>query len=196
MNPRYRMLLIWIVGFAVFPALRAAPPPIAQAEISYLLDFVEHSGCQFYRNGTWYDSKTARAHLQSKYEMLAGSGRIDSAEDFIDKAATSSSLSGQPYQVRCDGGEPIASSQWLRDVLSRYRPHDAPRETRGAAGQPHNPILVRVDMNAAQAREVIRSKLSLDLGRDCGILLKKTRSICRACRVISPLAHQAERAGI
>jgi hypothetical protein len=126
------MLLIWVLGFAVFPALRAAPPPIAQAEISYLLDFVEHSGCQFYRNGTWYDSKTARAHLQSKYEMLAGGGRINSAEDFIDKAATSSSLSGQPYQVRCDGGEPIASSQWLRGVLSRYRPHDALRETRGA----------------------------------------------------------------
>ena len=133
MNPRYRMLLIWVVGLAVFPALRAAPPPIAQAEISYLLDFVEHSGCQFYRNGTWYDSKTARAHLQSKYEMLAGSGRINSAEEFIDKAATSSSLSGRPYQVRCGGGEPIASSQWLRDVLSRYRPHDAPRETRGAS---------------------------------------------------------------
>ena len=61
-NPRYRTLLIWVLGFAAFPALRAAPPPIAQTEINYLLDFVEHSGCQFYRNGTWYDSKKARAH--------------------------------------------------------------------------------------------------------------------------------------
>src|SRR5580704_11878217 len=114
---RYRTLLIWVLGFAVFPALRAAPPPIAQAEINYLLEFVEQSGCQFYRNGTWYDSKTARAHLQSKYDMLTGGGRINSAEDFIDQAATSSSLSGRPYQVRCGGGEPIASGQWLRDAL-------------------------------------------------------------------------------
>lgn len=132
MKPRYRTLLIWVLGFAVLSALRAAPPPIAQAQIDYLLAFVEHSGCQFYRNGTWYDSKTARAHLQSKYEMLAGSGGITSAEDFIDKAATSSSLSGRAYQVRCGGGEVIASSQWLRDALSRYRAHDAPRAGRGA----------------------------------------------------------------
>jgi hypothetical protein len=131
-NRRCRTLLIWVLGFAAFPALRAAPPPIAQAEINYLLAFVEHSGCQFYRNGTWYDSKTARAHLQSKYEMLAGSDRINSAEDFIEQAATSSSLSGRPYQVRCGGGEPIASSQWLQGVLSRYRAHDAPRDARGA----------------------------------------------------------------
>jgi hypothetical protein len=130
---RYRTLLIWVLGFAVFPALRAAPPPIAQAEINYLLEFVEQSGCQFYRNGTWYDSKTARAHLQSKYDMLTGGGRINSAEDFIDQAATSSSLSGRPYQVRCGGGEPIASGQWLRDALSRYRLQDAPRATPGAS---------------------------------------------------------------
>jgi Family of unknown function (DUF5329) len=130
-NLRYCTLLIWVLGFAAFPALRAAPPSIAQAEINYLLDFVEHSGCQFYRNGTWYDSKTARAHLQSKYQMLAGSDRINSAEDFIDQAATSSSLSGRPYQVRCGAGDPIASSQWLQGVLSRYRAHDT-RDTRGA----------------------------------------------------------------
>jgi hypothetical protein len=149
-NLRYRTLLIWVLGFAAFPALRAAPPPIAQAEINYLLDFVEHSGCQFYRNGTWYDPKTARAHLQSKYEMLAGSGRINSAEDFIDQAATSSSLSGRPYQVRCGGAEPIASSQWLQGVLSRYRAHDAPRETRGApANRVDRPSVVVFDHKIA-----------------------------------------------
>jgi hypothetical protein len=138
------------MGFAVLPALRAAPPPIAQGEINYLLAFVEHSGCQFYRNGTWYDSKTARAHLQSKYEMLAGSGGINSAEDFIDKAATSSSLSGRAYQVRCGGEEPIASSQWLRGVLSRYRSHDAPRATRGApANRADWPSVVVLDHKIA-----------------------------------------------
>ncbi len=96
---------------------------------------MEHSGCEFYRNGTWYDSKTARAHLQSKYEMLAGSGRINSAEDFIDQAATSSgSLSGRPYQVRCGGGEPIASgADGCGMPSAAIGAHDAPRIMRVVA---------------------------------------------------------------
>jgi hypothetical protein len=214
-NSRLPTVLIWLLGLGVSVPLPAAPPPIAQAEINYLLEFVEHSGCEFYRNGTWYDAKTARAHLQSKYEVLSANDRISSAEDFIDKAATSSSLSGRPYQIRCGGGEPITSAQWLRDALNHYRPHDAPRDTRGAlasdsnrrlvvqldhkfavdglhmfgvtrnghglidgllasraTGQPHDSVLVSVDMDAAHAREVLRSKLSLDLHRNRGILHK------------------------
>jgi len=65
-----RNVLIFTLGLAVFPAVHAATPPIAQAEINYLLEFVESSGCEFYRNGTWYDSRKARTHLQSKYEIL------------------------------------------------------------------------------------------------------------------------------
>ena len=124
--------LICALMLTLMPAGRAAPPPIALAEIQYLLEFVEHSGCEFYRNGMWYDSKNARAHLQSKYEALAGDGRISTAEEFIDRAATSSSLSGRPYEVRCRDGLTITSSQWLRGVLERCRSHGAPRELRGA----------------------------------------------------------------
>jgi hypothetical protein len=116
---------------------RAAPPTIAQTEINYLLGFVENSGCKFFRNGSWYDSKRAQTHLRYKYEMLAATDQINTAEDFIDKAATRSSLSGQPYQVRCSGDAAVTSNQWLRDVLARYRGHTpvgAPRSTRGAPG--------------------------------------------------------------
>jgi hypothetical protein len=126
------MLLIGVLMLTVIPAGRAAPPPIALAEIHYLLEFVEHSGCEFYRNGTWYDSKNARAHLQAKYEVLAGGGRISTTEEFIDRAARSSSLSGRPYEVRCRDGVTITSSQWLRGVLERCRSHRAPRALRGA----------------------------------------------------------------
>lgn len=129
-NMRPATVLICLLGLAIFSSARAAAPPIAQAEISYLLESVENSGCEFYRNGTWYDSKKARAHLQSKFEMLSAAGRINSAEDFIESAGTRSSLSGLPYQVRC-GGEPIMSSQWLRSELEHYRSHGTPRESRG-----------------------------------------------------------------
>ena len=124
-----------VLGLALLTVASAAPPAIAQTEINYLLGFVESSGCEFYRNGSWYDSKRAQAHLRDKYEMLAGTGQINTAEDFIEKAATKSSLSGRPYQVRCGGGEAVTSSQWLRDVLTRYRTYgarDEPRVLRGA----------------------------------------------------------------
>jgi hypothetical protein len=208
-----------LLGLAFLTVASAAPPAIAETEINYLLGFIESSSCEFYRNGSWYDSKRAQAHLRDKYEMLAAAGQINTAEDFIEKAATKSSLSGRSYQVRCGGGEAVTSSQWLREALARYRAQaelGAPRPTRGAhgtdasvqtgtsvvlhdldvavnhlyvfrltrnglglvcrflgsgaAGQPHDPILVRVDMNASQAADVLRSELGLDRRCDGGIL--------------------------
>ncbi len=124
-----------MLGLALLTVASAAPPAGAQTEINYLLGFVESSGCEFYRNGSWYDSKKAQLHLRDKYQILAAADQINTAEDFIDKAATKSSLSGRPYQVRCGGGAAVTSNQWLRDVLARYRTygaHDAPRALRGA----------------------------------------------------------------
>jgi len=45
---------------------------------------------------------------------------INSNEDFIGKAATASSFSGQPYEVRCNGGATLTSNQWLRNELARF----------------------------------------------------------------------------
>src|SRR5450631_1524586 len=71
---------------------------------------------------------------------LAPRDQIITAEDFIENAATRSSLSGQPYEVRCDGGEAMTSNRWLHDELTRYRTpgshqaEGAPRMMRGAPG--------------------------------------------------------------
>jgi hypothetical protein len=116
-----RPALLLMLSMLVLPAARAAPPPAAQVEIDYLLAHVGASGCEFYRNGSWYDGSRAQAHLRAKYDYLAARNLVRSAEDFIDKAATKSSLSGQPYQIRCAGYAAVASNQWLRDALARYR---------------------------------------------------------------------------
>jgi hypothetical protein len=134
-NRQLPRVLAPLLGLALLTVASAAPPAIAQTEINYLLGFIESSGCEFYRNGSWYDSKRAQAHLRDKYEMLAAADQISTAEDFIEKAATQSSLSGRPYQVRCGGREAVTSKQWLRDVLTRYRTygaHDAPPVLHGA----------------------------------------------------------------
>ena len=67
------------------PVAFAQPFTIAQTEITYLLDFVEISGCEFYRNGSWYDSVQAQKHLHTKFDYLSARNRIETAEDFIEQ---------------------------------------------------------------------------------------------------------------
>jgi Family of unknown function (DUF5329) len=111
------------VAFALSygPFAQSAPPVLAQTEINYLLGSIERSGCMFYRNGSWYDAGQAQAHLRSKYDALAAMGRIVTAEDFIEHAATKSSLSGEAYAIRCNSAPAVTTNQWLRDALARYR---------------------------------------------------------------------------
>jgi hypothetical protein len=135
MNTNLRAAWGVFLALMLLPAVRAVPPAIAQTEINYLLGFIERSDCAFYRNGSWYDSKKAQAHLRSKYDILALRNQIDAAEDFIEKAATKSSLSGQVYKVRCPGGVAVTTNHWLLDELIRYRIHGgdaAPSAIRGA----------------------------------------------------------------
>ncbi len=60
-----------MIGLSLAPAPHASPPGIADIEIRYLLATVANSGCDFDRNGSWYDSKRAEEHLQDKYDNLA-----------------------------------------------------------------------------------------------------------------------------
>jgi Family of unknown function (DUF5329) len=109
------------VGALLLSAAHAAPPPIAKTEIAYLLSTVASSGCQFYRNGSWYDAKSAAAHLESKLQYLLARDLVRSSEDFIERAATQSSLSGRAYAIQCKGSDAVPAGQWLQILLARYR---------------------------------------------------------------------------
>jgi hypothetical protein len=115
------LALIVILSALPLTATKAQTPPNVHTEIEYLLQYIETSGCSFYRNGTWYDGTQARAHLRSKYDYFAERQLIGTAEDFIDKAATKSSISGKPYKIRCSDGAEVESGPWLHLVLARYR---------------------------------------------------------------------------
>ena len=93
----------------------------AEKEIFHLFDYLEKSNCEFNRNGTWYVSQEAVTHLKRKYQWLLKKGLINSAEQFIDRAASRSSMSGEPYLVRCGGSKPIDSSNWFTDELKIFR---------------------------------------------------------------------------
>lgn len=112
------------------PAAFAQPPASVGAEVHGLLQAVERSGCEFGRNGTWHDAKSAGAHMRDKYHYLVARDLIATSEDFVDRVGTKSSMSGQPYQVRCTGGAQLASAPWLRSRLAQLR---------AAAGAGHTP---------------------------------------------------------
>ena len=109
------------LALSILAVARAAPPSVAEIEINHLLGLIEQSGCEFFRNGTWYDAQRAQAHLRAKYEILAADGQIKTAEDFIEKAASNSSMSGRPYQIRCAGAAAMTTNQWFSAALTRFR---------------------------------------------------------------------------
>jgi hypothetical protein len=110
-----------IIFLSYWPPARSAPPASAVTEINYLLDFIGRSGCKFYRNGSWYDSHRAQSHLRDKYKYLAARDHIKTADDFIEQAATRSSMSGEEYQIQCEAGPALPSNRWLRTALLEYR---------------------------------------------------------------------------
>jgi hypothetical protein len=119
---RERMRLAAIaVALALMAAAHAAPSPAAKAEIEYLLTAIASSDCRFYRNGIWYDAKSAAEHLRYKYEIMSAKDLIHDADAFIDKAATKSSLSGSDYAIKCEGAAQVSSRQWLTGLLTSYR---------------------------------------------------------------------------
>jgi len=107
--------------FIAASAAAAETAPGVQREVNFLLDAIDGSGCSFFRNGTWYGAHEAQAHLRDKYDWLAARDVVDATEQFIDRVATQSSLSGRPYLVQCAGGPPLPSSQWLREKLEQFR---------------------------------------------------------------------------
>jgi hypothetical protein len=108
-----------IASFAL-SAFAAMPSATAKAEIDQLLTRLESSGCQFERNGSWHNGAEARAHIERKYRYLLNRQLVGSTEDFILGAATQSSMSGKPYQVKC-GNTQVTSGQWMAEQLKQVR---------------------------------------------------------------------------
>lgn len=98
----------------------AAPDAAAKAEIAALMAALDAT-CRFQRNGQWHDAAEARQHLQRKYDWLLKRGLADSAEQFIERAASRSSLSGKPYRVSCPGRPEQDAGPWFRARLRQLR---------------------------------------------------------------------------
>ncbi len=68
MRPQLKICSALILSLMLAPVAHAEPPINVQLEVNFLLGYVEGSGCEFYRNGSWHDSKAAQQHLRDKYK--------------------------------------------------------------------------------------------------------------------------------
>lgn len=101
------------------PARPAMLPTLTESQkIDALIASIEHlPGAVFIRNGSEYDATKAAAHLRMKRDY-AGK-RIKTAEQFIDKLATASSMTGKPYRIRFADGRTVDSAVFFHDQLKR-----------------------------------------------------------------------------
>jgi hypothetical protein len=136
---RVRGLEVWLIGFWIKKLMKmtknafigvliaasiGAMSFVTQKSLSekekieHLIKTLEQlRDAKFYRNGSYYSSKDAAAHLRMKWEK-AGS-RIKTAVDFIDKVATKSSVSGEEYRIIYSTGKEISSAKFLHNELKK-----------------------------------------------------------------------------
>jgi len=117
-----KRLLLFLLAVSFAAAGNAASlSPAARAEIDALLSRLEASSCTFNRNGTWYPPAEAKSHLLRKLKYLEDRGAVQSTEQFIERAASTSSTTSQPYLVKCGSGAPVQSGTWLLSQLQGMR---------------------------------------------------------------------------
>lgn len=114
-------VLAGLAAMLLAGAGQAAPGPEARREIAGLIGALEGSSCRFQRNGSWHDAAEARTHLQRKYDYLLKKDKVDTAEQFIERAASQSSLSGKPYRIACPGQPEQTAAVWFGARLKALR---------------------------------------------------------------------------
>ncbi|MES2019491.1 MAG: DUF5329 domain-containing protein [Pseudomonadota bacterium] len=113
--------LVLIAALLLAGQVNAATPAATRTEVTQLMTAVEKSGCKFSRNGSWYSGAEARAHLQKKFDYLDKKDMLTTTESFIEKGASTSSMSGKAYEMQCGTAKPVTSAVWLVEELGKIR---------------------------------------------------------------------------
>lgn len=77
----------------------------------------ELKGATFIRNGGEHSAADAVEHMRRKWEN--GKGRIRTAREFIQFAASRSSLSGEAYRIRFADGKEVTAEAFFRKELEK-----------------------------------------------------------------------------
>ena len=102
----------------------AAPPAHELNRIERLIRFVEsQKDMKFIRNGSEYTCAEAAKFLRGKLESMGGD--VSTAREFIERIASKSSMSGEPYRVKLADGKMMLAAQFLSEELKRIEAHPA-----------------------------------------------------------------------
>jgi len=115
----FRRRFLWGAAMLMaVSAVQAAPPAHEQSRIERLIRFVEsQKDMKFIRNGTEYSCAEAAKFMRGKLESMGGD--VSTAREFIERIATKSSMSGEPYHVKLADGRLVPAAQFLTEELKR-----------------------------------------------------------------------------
>ena len=115
-----RFIAAPVLGILILKSLYLQAADTTEHEVRLLIDAIAASHCDFNRNGRQHTAEEAAAHLELKY---ARAGKhIDSADEFITQLASSSSFTGKPYLMSCEG-DTLPAGEWMIDALEQIRAH-------------------------------------------------------------------------
>ncbi len=115
-------LLLFVFFFAGF---LGADWNEEKVKINYLIDEIEQLDGVFLRNGKKHSPAKAAAHIRMKMKKAMESWFAPNQEEwtakmFIDKIASTSSISGKPYQIKFKTGETVNTGDWLHQQLKNF----------------------------------------------------------------------------
>src|SRR5258706_8310686 len=114
-----KFCLGWIFAACISLWLCAADSEPLPKTIDHLIAQVEKSEFKFIRNGDEHTGKEAAEHMRRKYNHFKK--EIKTPEDFIEKCAAKSELSGKPYMMKKTDGSMVKCQDWMKAQLEERR---------------------------------------------------------------------------
>jgi Fe-S oxidoreductase len=112
-------LLTLLLGASALLA-QAAPSAAEEKLIDTLILRVSKMDAMiFLRNGNEYNAADAAKHMQAKYDYFKK--ELVTAEDFIDRCASRSEVTGQAYKVKLANGAVRDANEFLNSELRALR---------------------------------------------------------------------------
>ena len=119
---------ICLIGFCLAFAFQLyADGSLEEKKIHFLLNNISELKAVFIRNGSEHTPEQAVNHLKMKLERaqkswFAPTKEKWTAELFIEKIASQSSLSGRSYLIKFNNGKTVTAREWLLARLGEWTP--------------------------------------------------------------------------
>ena len=113
------VICLWLASAsASVTAAAAATADNERETIEWLIQRVASlRDAKFVRNGTAHDAAEAASHLRTKWK--AAGNKVKTVDEFIEKLASKSSVSGSTYKIRFADGKEVNSGDWMRQELAK-----------------------------------------------------------------------------